>query len=196
MKIKLFMVILLMVGLSACEKEPKTDINMVLNTVKNYGVTLEAKPDEGIVYIPSNPQGWESENKKNGYVGFGAGQSGWTVFVVDDEDTADSCSKTAKWVITQLRLSAKGDVDTEKGNAFGEKPPGWVKRVFRNVDDHGVLFPTNSRAQGVTFLSVYNANRNKRSRGKKFIYYEVTLTRCSDGLTLTTDPGWGNEGRD
>jgi len=196
MKIKLFMVVLLMAGLSGCGKESTTDINTVINTAENYGVTLEAKPDEGIVYIPSKPQGWDSETRKNGYVGYGAGQTGWTFFAVDVEVMGDSCSGEAKWVITQLRLSAKGDVDTEKGNAFGQRPPGWVKKAFPNVNNHGVLFPTNSGEEGVTFLSVYNANRHKRSKGKKFIYYEVTLTRCSDGLSLTTDPGWGNEGRD
>ena len=195
MKIKLFMVILLMVGLSACKKESITDIDMVINDAKNFGVTLEARPDENSVYISSEPQGWESDGMKNGYVGFGPDQTGWTSFIVDNEDTTGSCSKTAKWVITQLRLSAKGDEKTQKGTAFGDRPPGWVKRAFRHVNNEGVLFAAATKEQGVTFLSVYNANRHKKSKNGKFIYYEITLSECDGDDVLTTDPGWKNGGR-
>ena len=193
MKIKLFMVILLMAGLSACAHNPFVVNTTNVKLFKNYGVSLQPQPDAGKIKVKSKAQGWNKAGKKDGYVGYAIGDQGLTFFVVKKEDLGDSCSGDATWVITQLLLSATGDSSEEKGDDFGEPQPQWLQEAFPNVDlADGSLFKTNHKNEGVTFLPVFNANHQL---GYKFIYYELTLTRCSDGLTLKTDPGWGNGGR-
>ena len=201
MKIKLFMVVLLMVGLSACGQKPMTSNATDIKLSKNFGVTLFPRPHkhEPTVEIKTKAQGWGKDDKdgrKNGYVGYKQGEFGITFFIVRNEDVGDSCRNEgghAKWVITQLLISATGDEVTEKGTDFGKPQPEWLEEAFPNVDvTDGSLFTADEEHPGVTCLSVINANQQA---GYKFIYYEVTLTRCSDGLALTTDPGWGNGGR-
>jgi hypothetical protein len=193
MKIKLFMVVLLMVGLSACAHNPLMVNTTNVKLFKNFGVSLDPKPNQNTVKVTSKSQGWNKNNKKNGYVGFAKGETGWTFFGVKKEDLGDSCSGDATWVITQLLLSGEGDTGTEKGDDFGDPQPQWLQEAFPNIDlADGSLFKTNHKNEGVTFLPVFNANYQV---GYKFIYYQLTLTRCSDGLPLTTDPGWGNGGR-
>jgi len=197
MKIKLFMVVFLMTVLSACAPAQKVVSNNVVIALKNFGVSLDPKPAQNTVKVKSKAQGWNKGGKKNGYVGYDTDETGWTFFVVKNEVLGDSCSGTAEWVITKLRVSATGDPATEKGTNFGKKQAAypWLKLAFPNVDlSNGELF-NKSKDQGVIFLPVYNANGHPAADGVKFIYYELTLTRCSDDLTLTTDPGWGNGGR-
>ena len=195
MKIKLFIVVLLLAGLSACAAKRMTVTTIDPKLFKNYGVTLDPKPNQNTVKIRSKAQGWKKNGKKDGYVGYDKGDAGLTFFAVKKEDLGDSCAGTAKWVITKLLLSATGDPATEKGSNFDSSQTAypWLKEAFPNVDlSNGELF-NKSKAQGVTFLPVYNANRQQ---GYKFIYYEVTLSECSGDDVLTTDPGWGNGGRD
>lgn len=196
MKIKLFMVILLIAGLSACARNPEAVSNSVIKSSKNFGVSLEPKPAQNTVKVKSKAQGWNKAGKKDGYVGYAQDESGWTFFVVKNGIIGDSCP-SADWVITRLRLSATGDPATEKGSDFGKSQTTypWLKEDFPNVDlSNGELF-NKSKDQGVTFLPVFNANGHPAAKGDKFIYYEITLTRCSDGLKLKTDPGWNNGGR-
>ncbi len=199
MKIKLFMVVFLMAGLSACAPTQKAvSYNMVI-ALKNFGVSLEPKPAQNTVKISSKAQGWKKNGKKEGYVGYAKGETGWTFFAIKKENLGDSCpsedgSGTAEWVITQLLLSATGDEVTEKGNNFGNSQVlyPWLKESFPNVDlTNGVLFD-KTKDQGVTFLPVYNANGHE---GEKFIYYKLILSQCSSTKVLTTDPGWRNGGR-
>ena len=203
MKIKLLMVVLLIAGLSACGQKKMTVMTIDPKSFKNYGVSLEPKPGQNSVKIKSKAQGWKKGGKKNGYVGYDQGEAGLTSFAVKKEDLGDFCEKedgsgTAEWVITRLRVSATGNPATEKGTNFGNSQTAypWLALAFPNVVlSNGELF-NRSKDQGVTFLPVYNANGHPAADGVRFIYYQLTLTRCSDGLELTTDPGWGNEGRD
>jgi hypothetical protein len=154
---------------------------------------LEAKPAQTNVKIHSKAQGWKKSGKKDGYVGYARGESGLTVFHIKHEEVDGSCANSADWVITRLRLATKGDIDSEKGSNFGLTQDPWLLEAFPalTAEDNGVLLDTD-KAGGLTYLPVYNANMQQ---GEKFIYYEVTLTPCSDGDSLTTDPGWGNGGR-
>ena len=198
MKIKLFMVILLMAGLSACAHNPPAVSNSVINSFKNYGVSLEPKPAQNTVKVKSKAQGWKKAGKKDGYVGYALDESGWTFFGIKNEIMGDSCSGDADWVITQLLVSATGDEDTEKGSNFGSSQAAypWLLEAFPNVKlSNGELF-NKSKDQGVTFLPVFNANGHPAADGDKFIYYEITLSECGEeGDVLTTDPGWGYGGR-
>jgi hypothetical protein len=159
---------------------------------KNFVVWLDPKPAQNTVKVKTPPQGWKKKNRKDGYIGYDKGQSGITFFGVKQKNLGGSCeTDTADWVITRLRLSANGNETTEKGSGFGTSQPAWLQEAFPNVNlSDGILFETD-KAHGVTFLPVYNANAQK---GPRFIYYEVTLTNCADGSSLTTDPGWGNGG--
>ena len=167
---------------------------------KNFGVSLQPQPTAGKVKVRSKAQGWNRAGKKDGYVGYAQGEQGQTFFAIKNEDLGNFCEQEdgtgdAKWVITGFHLSATGDSSEEKGSNFGgdQKAYPWLKEAFPTVDlDNGALFPNVSKDQGVTFLPVFNANGQL---GYEFIYYQVTLTRCSDGFTLKTDPGWGNGGR-
>jgi hypothetical protein len=193
MKIKLFMVVLLMVGLSACsDKSNEVGIALAKKS-KNYVVILGPNASSNKVKIKTKAQGWKNDGKKDGYVGYAAKESGWTYFAVKKEEIDDSCAGSAKWVITQLRLSASGDESSEKGDAFGNKQPAWLQQAFPNVKlADGSLFKADDKMEGVTFLPAYNANYQL---GEKFIYYEVTLSECDGEAVLTIDPGWGNGGR-
>ena len=201
MKIKLFMVVILMVGLSACDKKPVANNTNDMKFSKNFGVTLLAKPrrHKPTVEIKTKAQGWGKDDKggrKNGYVGYQQGEFGTTFFIIRNEDVGDSCSGKADWVITELLVSATGDPDTEKGTNFGDSQEAypWLAEAFPGIDlTDGSLFTTENKNEGVIFLPVYNANGQL---GEKFIYYEVTLSECDGDKVLTTDPGWKNGGRD
>jgi hypothetical protein len=202
MKIKLFLVGLLMAGLSACGPKQEVVSNGVVIALKNFGVSLEPKPAQNTVKVKSKAQGWNKGGKKNGYVGFNTDETGWTFFVVKQEDLGDFCEKedgsgTAEWVITKLLVSATGDPATEKGTNFGSSQAAypWLQEDFPTVDLSNGELLDKSKDQGVTFLPVFNANGHPAADGVRFIYYQLTLTRCSDGLALTTDPGWSNGGR-
>jgi hypothetical protein len=204
MKMKLFMVVLLIAGLSACGKKPVTINSTDIKSFKNFVVRLEPKPADNTVKVKSKAQGWKKGGKKDGYVGYDIDDAGMTFFAIKKENWGDFCEKkdesgTAKWVITKLLLSATGDPATEKGNNFGNSQEAypWLKKAFPNVKlINGELF-NKSKDQGVTFLPVFNANgHSAKDLGEKFIYYQLTLSECKkDGKVLTTDPGWKNGGR-
>lgn len=193
MKIRLVIVIVVAVVLTGCPSDEVLSVEVLNVKSKSFGVELEAKPAQNTVKIHSKAQGWEKSGKKDGYVGYARGESGVTVFYVKHEELDGSCANSADWVITRLRLATEGEIGSEKGSNFGLKQEPWLLEAFPALReaDNGVLFDVN-RAGGQTFLPVFNANRQK---GERFIYYEVTLTPCSDGDLLTTDPGWGNGGR-
>jgi hypothetical protein len=192
MSIKLLPAVLLAVVLFSCTP---IDVEISNSNAKNFGVTVEAKPNPapGRVKVLSKAQGWQKNNKKDGYIGYGQGESGYTAFSVKNEDMADNCAGSATWVITQLELATEGDPDEEKGSNFGQEQPAWLAEAFPDVDlSNGELFSEADKADGKTFLLVHNANAQQ---GFRLIYYRLTLTRCSDDLQLQSDPAWGNGGR-
>lgn len=164
----------------------------------NFGVSLE--PETGLmpsgIKVRSKPQGWQRGNKKDGYVGYSRGESGFTTFSIRNEVAGARCGDTenpADWVITKLELASQGNATTEKGSNFGQPQSKWLKKAFPRVNmKNGELFNVNDKADGRTTLFAYNANAQK---GYRLIYYRVTMTRCSDGHVIETDPAWGNGGR-
>lgn len=193
MLIRTLTAILLLTIVTACTGKP----SLAPGQGKNFGVSLDAKPNQGGVKVLSRAQGWQKSGKKNGYVGYEQGESGLTLFTIKKEDLGATCSATdaedqAEWVITRLQLATEGDPETEKGSNFGQPQPAWLQEAFPAVDlSNGDLYRA-SAANGQTFIAVYNANQQE---GYRFIYYQVTLTRCSDGYSISSDPAWGNGGR-
>ena len=185
------------VMLTACAAQPAAPSK---GKVKNFGISLEAKPSQNSVKILSKPQGDRKAGKKNGYVGFAKGESGKVLFTVKKEDLSDTCDGTAEWVITQVALTAYGDETKEKGDetTFDKKQPTWLKDAFPDTDpgNNGyVLNVTKDKAQ--TFAIVQNDNAQA---GDELIYYRVTLTPCDDLggklKLLVTDPAIRNGGRE
>jgi hypothetical protein len=201
MKTKLLFAALTAVAISACVPSLviKDDVNSFSRNSKNYDVKVAIiGTDTAKIITPA--QGWESSgNKKDGFVGFAPNTFGTTKFGVVGERVSGSCegtgSNNARWVITKLEVSATGDLETEKGTDFGASQDPWLREAFPNVDlSNGVLFEAATLAQGVTVLSIFNANGHVGMQ--RFIYYRLTLTRCEDEFETTTDPGWNNGGRD
>ena len=166
--------------------------------LKNYGVTLKIAGNQ--LKASSKAQGWNKNNKKDGYVGYGRGDSGWTFFHLKGEEAGNSCASAgaggdAEWVITELYLSAYPEAVNadEKGEDFGDPQPDWVQEAFPAVDlSDGHLFTVADKKNGVTFLPVSNANGQD---GYKFVYYSITVEECDGTGKLTLDPGFGNGGR-
>lgn len=190
MKMRIVIVLMGTAIAAGCAQQSATTVGQG----KNFGVSLEPKvqPNKEWVKVLSKPQGYQKAGKKDGYVGYAPGESGVTLFSVKKEDLGDSCAGTADWVITRLDLASQGDPDEEKGSNFGMAQDDWLEEAFPNVQlDDGELYAA-TKEEGQTFVLVENANAQE---GFRMIYYRVTLTRCSDGKTLETDPAWGNGGR-
>jgi hypothetical protein len=188
--------VVVLLCLTACQTPQPFDIKN-LESTRNYGVTLEAKNKK--LKAKSKSQGWNKSGKKDGYVGFAPGESGWVFFSMKNEDTGNTCKSAgqggnASWVITELLLSAYPEVTSadEKGERFGEAQPEWLKEAFPQADSNGRLFEATDKKNGVTFLSIANANDQK---GERFIYYRVTVEECEGTGKYILDPGFGNGGR-
>jgi hypothetical protein len=183
--------------LTACQTPAPLSSQNTMN-LKNYGVSLKIVGTK--LKASSKPQGWNKANRKNGYVGYGQGESGWTFFHMKNEDSGNTCASAgaggdAEWVITGLFVSAfPEDMSAdEKGEKFGGSQPAWIQEAFPQVNlADGSLFAVDDKKDGVTALAVPNANGQA---GYKFIYYSITVEECEGDGKLTLDPGWGNGGR-
>ena len=183
--------------LTACQT-PAPLSNLNTQNLKNYGVSLKITRNQ--LKASSKPQGWNKANRKNGYVGYGQGESGWTFFNLKNEDAGNTCASAgaggnADWVITGLHVSAFPEEMSadEKGEKFGGPQPAWLKEALPQVNlADGSLFAVADRKDGVTALAVPNANGQE---GYRFIYYRITVEECEGDGKLTLDPGWGNGGR-
>ena len=167
--------------------------------VKNFGISLEAKPNQGEVKILSKPQGAGKAGKKDGYLGYAQGESGSVLFNIKKEDLSDNCAGSADWVITQIALTAKGDENSEKGDdtSWGTPQPDWLKLAFPGVDQQpGYVLDIQDKADAQTFAVVKNDNAQE---GEKLVYYRVTLSPCDDQngnlKPLKSDPAIRNGGR-
>jgi len=186
-----------MLLLAACQTPAPLSLQNTQG-LKNYGVSLQIAGNR--LKAKSRPQGWNKSNRKDGYVGYGPGESGWTFFNLKQEDAGNTCASAdaggnAQWVITGFYLSAFPEEPSadEKGEKFGTPQPSWLQEAFPQVDlADGSLFKAADKNLGVTFLSVANANNQA---GDKFIYYSVTVEECNGSGKLTLDPGFGNGGR-
>lgn len=187
---KLIAIVMFAVMLTGCATQ-----SLSPKKSKNFGVSMEVKQGQGTVKLLSKAQGWKKSGKKDGYVGYAQGESGFTLFTIKKEDLAATCADGAEWVITQMALTTQGDANKQKGVeiTFGKKQPAWLFDAFPDVDlNTGFLLDVGIQ-DGRTFLIVNNANNQV---GEKMIYYKVTLSPCDGGKAYSTDPAWGNGGRD
>lgn len=168
---------------------------------RGYEVVFAPKQNDSgdwILDVLSKPQGWEAGSgnpeKKNGYVGFEPHTSGSITLRLQQEPLPSKCDtdtdESADWVITGIALSMSGNRNTQKGMNFGDNQSGWLTKAFCPVDDNGIVLSV-PKEEGVVSFLVKNFNNNN---GRQWAYYQVTATRCSDGETAVTDPGWQNGG--
>lgn len=194
---RLIVLIITLFVLAACAPQTEAPAK---GKVKNFGISLEAKPNQDEVKILSKPQGAGKAGKKDGYLGYAQGESGSVLFTIKKEDLSDNCAGTAEWVITQVALTAYGDPGSEKGDdtTWGTPQPDWLKLAFPGMNQQtGYVLDVQDKANAQTFAIVKNDNAQE---GEKLVFYRVTLTPCDDqGGTLeplTTDPAIRNGGRD
>ena len=200
MKSGLFVLVITFVFLSGCKTTAEMEGSILPTQVARTQYGVELKASSNGLRIESDPKGWKKDGKKKGYVGFAENESGLVTFAIKNQGIDNRCTPpagvgTAKWVITQIRLSATGDIATEKGTNFGgdQSAYPWLKEAFPDVNlKDGSLFTARTPADGRTSFTVFSANQQK---GETFAYYEITATRCSTGETVKTDPGIGNGGR-
>ena len=175
---------------------------------QNYVVRVFPQNDD-TVRIDTGPQGNGATGQGRGYVGYGRNESGWTTFLIRDQNPFKTCADDnghgqSPWVITGLKLSDTGSNvgGQQKGNGWDTPVPDYVWKSFAPVNpSNGVYYKADKdAAQG--FLHVYNYNAHDYVDGAptKLIYYELELTRCrlgDDGeiIKATADPAWGNDGK-
>jgi hypothetical protein len=175
--------------------------------------TVELRPPSGSdteLEVVTGPQGWDKTGKFPGYVGFDAGDLGTITFDLKGEGGGPAAKNqcqdsppSAKWVITQIKLSDNGH-DKEVGGVvigleglnFDGPQDAWLVHAFPGVDPlTGVLYDV-SKSEGWTSVAIFNMNDHPAAWGEKIAYYEVTASECdsSSTKTATTDPGVGNRG--
>jgi len=176
-------------------------INLLDTDYESFTVVLEPKegpPGTWTLDVLSEPQGWEAGSaepvKKPGYVGFAPKKFGSITLSLNQLPQNPQCttnpSTSAEWVITRIALSKNGNKDTQKGINFGSNQGGWLTSAFPQADGDGIVLDV-PKSEGVVTFTVGNRNNNN---GRQWAYYEVTATRCLDGETAVTDPGWQNGG--
>lgn len=198
--------IVVLVALSACVDSRYTQEAEFAQVQRVFGVSLKPNvhpndPTKSSVQVKSKSQGWKKSGKKEGYVGFDEGESGWIFFGVKNEDMGDTCpvdGGNAGWVISKISLSDSGDAGDEKGDNFGVSQDAWLQKAFPQVTlSNGVIYDESApgASPGQTFAGIFNANATD---DEVEVYYEVELRDCSDGsgkTRLKTDPMVGNGGR-
>jgi hypothetical protein len=195
MKMQHILVMIIALLCAACASPPR-EINILSSNFENYTVILRPNPkaQSPVLEIVSPAQGFESDGKKNGWVGFSRGKNGTILFTLDALPSKPLCTddpaNSAEWVISKVELTKNGNPQTEKGNIFGTPETGWIESAFPQMNSsNGVI---EDPAIGSIAVVVQNLNNNN---GAMTAYYQITARRCSDGYELKTDPGLRNGGR-
>jgi len=170
---------------------------------KIYRVELDPKGSSGNLKVKLK-KGKECKGKFDGCMQFAEDSVGLINFYIKDQGPKkderqcdeDDDEDGAEYVITEIKLSTtpkEGDADSNKGN-FTIAPAPWLKaEAFPSVDANGVIYTANATT-GRSRVWLTNDNSNNADDGPKIFWYQVTVTKCSDGTTLTTDPRGVNTG--
>lgn len=194
---RIFMAILVAALLSACTTVPETVVTQRNGKFVEYEVHVVPKSGKPI-YIPGNAGCTRGNGNKDGCIRFAQGDYGVIVFSVGGKGRSNrTCSDNGvQWVITEIRITDTGSLDTGKGSNFGTPVVPWVTAAIFPFDDptKGTLYKRNQKS-GDTRVGVINLNNNLATDPKD-LWYEITATNCRDETdTSTTDPRIENEGR-
>jgi len=175
---------------------PTTSL-VILNTGYVKGQIRFNPRAGGMMQLPANKGCTQGSGAKAGCIAFGPGQYGTIEFsVVGPGHENKSCGDSGiHWVITRIRISDNGDVDTDKGS-------DWDSGVSTSVQ--ATIFPFKDASKGIVYeetwetgsTSVMILNRNNNAAGTVVnLWYEVTATECREShLTSITDPRVENKG--
>lgn len=195
MKFLISCVLFLAILLSGCRTAP-ADLDMSTTDFESYTVVLVPNLQTNQLDVMTDPQGWDKDDKQKGWVGFARGKYGSVNFVLNELPSKSVCTDTpstsADFVITKLELTKNGNPQTQKGKNFGTNQTGWIENAFSQMNPADGVVIDVDKSKGSTSYVLENKN-NDRSQRKA--YYQITVTRCSDDLSLMTDPGIGNGGR-
>jgi hypothetical protein len=164
---------------------------------KIYRVQLDPKGSSGKLKVKLK-KGKECKGEFDGCMRFPEDRVGLINFYIKDKGPKkeDRQCPGAEYVITEIKLSTTpkgGDADGNKGD-FTVAPAPWLKTdAFPGVETNGVIYTANATT-GRSRVWLTNDNSNKADDGTKTFWYQVTVTKCSDGTTLTTDPRGDNTG--
>ncbi len=193
MKILNGLVILSALFLASCVDIQEFTIQRNGN-IENYVVELSAASGASQLKVHNGPK--RCNNGKEGCMEFGLDKVGTVRFQFKGNQRFRDCNTNPKanWVITKIQLSATGDAATDKAT-FGAAPPPWLVSAFPGIDEtNGVIFDSDYKAAS-SAATIINLNDNPAADPKD-IYYQVTATRCSDGVTtIDIDPKIRNLGK-
>jgi len=197
MKLRVLALLLTALAFASCATY-QMEFMKAKGTVKKPSVIFSPS-NNGVLAVktPGADNGCATNSNK-GCVAFGKGELGIITFALDGGDKGKDCSDDAKWVITEVLLSAFGDLQTEKGVDFGKPQPQWLQDAFaiESPPDlpNGVLYKeaTDEAAGMVEFI---NLNNNDPEQPEKIVYYQVTAEKCDrTGIPAVTDPAIRNTG--
>lgn len=164
--------------------------------------TLVGPP--GTININSGNNGCiNGAGAKKGCVRFAQDELGTLTFKLHGAPGPKSCGAPgAPNVITKIRLTdtdaGGGAVPSAKGDFTAGRYPlpialkdeGFPELTIAN----GVVYKATALEFGLNEITISNINGHDASLGTVNFWYEVTVSRCSDGAVWATDPRGENEG--
>lgn len=195
MKFLISCVLFLAILLSGCRTAP-ADLDMSTTDFESYTVVLVPNLQTNQLDVISDAQGSDKDDKQKGWVGFARGKYGSINFALNELPAKSACTNnpatSADFVITKLELTKNGDPQIQKGKDFGTNQNGWIEKAFPQMNSANGVVIDVEKSKGSTSFVLENKNND---RSQRTAYYQITATRCSDDLSLVTDPGIGNGGR-
>ncbi|MGH8034679.1 MAG: hypothetical protein ACREO9_05590 [Lysobacterales bacterium] len=204
MQLRILVLLLAALAIASCTTEgPALDSAPHEKTVKNFIVEFTPNTQSKVLDVATSggANGCNHANPGKGCIKFDKGKLGTITFRLSGHDRGKQCGPSpsdAKWVITDVLLSAYPGPGTDKGTFDGTLQPQWLQDAFfiENPPDleHGFLYRSDkSSAPGeVEFV---NLNNNDPAQGEKVAYYRVTATSCASPHTsLVADPTIRNTG--
>ncbi len=193
--------------LSACQSTPPITIALAPPPAwKAASVELQPIGQPGTVAVPGNINVISNNNgcvrgagARMGCVNFATDELGTITFKLQGAPGPKSCSPGGA-VITKIRLT-----DTDAGVGPSEEgdfttssfplPVAIRDGGFPELDiADGVVYEAASLDVGLNEITISNINHNDAALGVVDIWYEVTVSRCSDGKIWVVDPRLENEG--
>jgi hypothetical protein len=162
--------------------------------------TLSGTPGN-IIIISDNNGCKKGAGVRKGCVHFAQDEVGTLTFTLQGAPGPKSCGPGAPNVITRIRLTdtdaSNGTSPSEKGDFTSSYPlPEEIRdEAFPELTiADGVVYEASSLEFGLNEITISNINGHDASLGTVNFWYEVTVSRCSDGAVWATDPRGENEG--
>ncbi len=188
-KYSLIVILLTPMAFSACvphEIKPSAEPQV-------FTVSLTANPGQNRLDLPGNQGCTGGGNNNLGCVRFDRGNTGYIRFEIMNGPKDRTCSggpPLPQWVITEVKLSAAGNLQTEKG----EFSPAVVTPSLL------ASFPQTNSLTGVAYqatkeFATSSAVLIDMNEEAGDVYYQVSASNCAGSKLLVTDPRVQNTGK-